>query len=286
LSLDEQYNPRLSVANVEKYFVSWQKESLAAKKAIQKFKLDLAFGSSLGQRLDVFYGDTKSLPIETTSSLPTLVFIHGGYWRALDKADFSFIAQAYTAGGVNVVITNYDLCPTVTLREVCLQQAHALAWIYRNSAALRLNNDKLVVSGHSAGGHLSALLLTAMWPVMGQDLPVDLVKGAILLSGLFDLRPVSKAPFLAKDLLLKESEAIMLSPAFMAPATDAPFLTAVGELESDAFHAQTSLIETRWKRNFRGRVPALSANHFSICDRFATVGDPLFEKSLELIKSI
>jgi arylformamidase len=276
----------LSVVDVEKYFEAWRTDSLAAKQVIRRFDQDLAFGSSQGQRLDVFYGSTKAVPTATTSALPTLVFIHGGYWRALDKADFSFVARAYTAVGVNVVITNYDLCPNVTLREICLQQANALAWVYRNSPTLGLNKDKIVVSGHSAGGHLSAMLLAAKWPMIAADLPVNLIKGAIVLSGLFDLRPVSRAPFLAKDLRLTEPEAIALSPAFMPPATNAPLLTAVGELESSAFHHQTALIEKAWKRNFGGRIPALGANHFSICDRFATSDDPLFEQSLELVKSI
>ncbi len=167
-----------------------------------------------------------------------------------------------------------------------MQQAHALAWIYRNSSSLGLNKNKIVVSGHSAGGHLSAMLLAAKWPTAASDLPVDLVKGAITLSGLFDLRPVSKAPFLAKDVRLNESEAIALSPVFMPPATNAPLLTAVGELESEAFHDQTSEIEKAWKLSFQARMPALAANHFSICDRFATPNDPLFEQSLELLKAI
>jgi arylformamidase len=112
------------------------------------------------------------------------------------------------------------------------------------------------------------------------------VKAAISLSGLFDLRPIAKAPFLKKDLRLNASEALALSPAFMAPATNAALLTAVGELESEAFHHQTKLIETAWPINFRGRIPALGANHFSICDRFATSGDPLFEQSLNLLRSL
>jgi arylformamidase len=276
----------LSVVNVERYFEVWKRESLASKLEVPRFDLDLAFGSSQGQRLDVFYGYSKSLPIAKTSSLPTLVFIHGGYWRALDKSDFSFVARAYAASGVNVVVTNYDLCPIVSLREICLQQSNALAWIYRNSAALGLNRDKIVVSGHSAGGHLSAMLLTAHWPMLGFDLPVNLIKGAIVLSGLFDLRPISKAPFLANDIRLSDTEALALSPAFMPTATQAPLLTAVGELESEAFHEQTTLIENAWTGNFQARIPAIGANHFTICDRFATPGDPLFEQSLALLSSI
>jgi arylformamidase len=276
----------LSVVNVERYFEAWKKESLVSKLEIPRFDLDLAFGSSLGQRLDVFYGYSKSLPISKTASLPTLVFIHGGYWRALDKADFSFIARAYAACGVNVVITNYDLCPAVTLREICLQQVNALAWIYTQSDALGLNKNKIVVSGHSAGGHLSAMLLAAQWSKVGSNIPVNLIKGVITLSGLFDLRPISKAPFLSDHVRLNRAEAIALSPAFMPPATQAPLLTAVGELESEAFHGQTSLIEEAWKLNFRTRIPAFGANHFSICDRFATPSDPLFEQSLALLKSI
>jgi arylformamidase len=276
----------LSVVDVVRYFEAWKRESLLSKLQIPRFDLDLAFGSSPGQRLDVFYGyqSTKTQP--PTSDFPTLVFIHGGYWRALDKQDFSFIARAYASAGVNVVVTNYDLCPTVTLRQICLQQAQALAWVYRQSDDLGLNKNRIVVSGHSAGGHLSALLLAAKWERLGKDLPTNLIKAAISLSGLFDLRPIAKAPFLAKDVRLSTSEAIALSPAFMRSATNAPLLTAVGEFESVAFHEQTELIEKAWPNNFRQRLPALGANHFTICDRFATPAEPLFEQSLALIQSI
>jgi arylformamidase len=112
------------------------------------------------------------------------------------------------------------------------------------------------------------------------------VKGAVSLSGLFDLRPIAKAPFLAKDIRLSTRESVALSPIFMPPATDAPLLTAVGEHESKAFHDQTSSIEKVWKNNFRVRIPAKDANHFSICDRFATHGDALFEETLGLLQSI
>jgi arylformamidase len=290
----------LSVVNVDGYFEVWKRESLSSKLEIPRFVIDLAFGSSPGQRLDVFYGDQNaSVPdaqpskpefnAKTNSdsaALPTLIFIHGGYWRALDKGDFSFIARAYAQKRVNVVITNYDLCPSVTLREICLQQANALAWIYRNSETLGLNKNKIVVSGHSAGGHLSALMLAALWPTFGKDLPQDLVKAAVSLSGLFDLRPIAKAPFLAKDLQLSASESIALSPAFMPPATNAPLLTAVGEHESKGFHDQTTILEKAWGNNFRCRIPARGANHFSICDRFATHGDALFEETLGLLRAI
>jgi arylformamidase len=268
----------LSVVAVDKYFDVWKQGSLASKLEIPKFDTDLAFGSTRGQRLDVFYGYEKDAP--------TLIFIHGGYWRALDKADFSFIAGAFVAKGVNVVITNYDLCPKVSLREICRQQAAAVAWVYRNSPMLGLNKEKIVVSGHSAGGHLSALMLTANWKLLGHDLPTNLVKAAISLSGLFDLRPISKAPFLSADLRLSEAEAIKLSPVFMRPATNAPLITAVGALETEAFQHQTSLIEQAWPDNFKGRIPAAGANHFSICDRFATHGDELFESSLNILNTI
>jgi arylformamidase len=273
----------LSVDSVEKYFEVWRRDSLASKLEIPKFDLDLAFGSSQGQRLDVFYTSSNR---SASVKAPTLIFIHGGYWRALDKSDFSFVARAYTQKGINVVVTNYDLCPAVDLREICKQQANAIAWVYKNGSRLGLNRNKIVVSGHSAGGHLSALMLAANWKTLGHDLPDDLIKAAISLSGLFDLRPIAKAPFLANDLNLSEAEAIALSPVFMPSLTTTPLLTAVGEHESEAFHRQTMAIEKAWPQNFRQRMPAIGANHFSICNHFATLGNNLFETSLRFIQSI
>ncbi|MGH8809738.1 MAG: alpha/beta hydrolase, partial [Noviherbaspirillum sp.] len=220
------------------------------------------------------------------SDAPLLVFIHGGWWRSLDKSDFSFIAPAYARAGINVAVTNYTLAPEASIADIVRQQLRAVAWLYRNADKYDFDPRRIVVARHSAGAHLSAMLVSAVWPVFGDDLPPDLVKGGILMSGLYDLEPVRHADFVNVDLKLTEKDIEPLSPAGMPQAHAAPFVTAVGGLESDEFKRQNALIAASWKANHRADVALPGVNHLTICDAFGTAGHPLHEASVALISGI
>jgi arylformamidase len=279
--LDRQYNPRISVTNVPEIFALWESRSEISRQQLHKTaKIDLAYGSKNTQRLDVYYSTKQGLD---TCHCPTLVFIHGGYWRMMDKRTFSFIADAYTSAGINVVMTNYSLCPSVGVADICLEQANALAWIYRNASDLALNKEKVFVSGHSAGGHLTAMMMAAQWPLIGKDLPTDMIKGGIALSGLFDLRLLAKAPFLKNDIRLNDSTAIKVSPALMEANFKTPVLLAVGGLESNEFHRQSFLLAQAWVPNIRAKLVVAAADHFTICDQFCDPADDLFKATLALL---
>jgi arylformamidase len=279
--LDQQYNPRLSVMNVPEIFALWESNSsLTREKAQNTSRLDLAYGEKPTQQLDVFYSTKNGT---SSSQCPTLVFIHGGYWRMMDKRTFSFVAQRYTAAGINVVLTNYSLCPSVNIADICLEQAHAIAWLYRNANHLDLDRQRLFVSGHSAGGHLCAMMLATRWQLIDKSLPDDLLKGGVALSGLFDLRPLAIAPFLAGDIRLDETRAIAISPALMQAEFKTPLILAVGALESGEFHRQARLLTNSWKRNVKQNLSLVGADHFTICERFCDPNDDLFKATLELL---
>ena len=129
-----------------------------------------------------------------TPGAPVLVFIHGGWWRSLDKADHSFVAPAFNAAGAMVVVPNYALCPAVTIEDIALQMVRALAWTYRNAALHGGDPRRIVVAGHSAGGHLAAMLLCCDWRTVDAALPGDLVRDALAISGVFDLEPIRRTP--------------------------------------------------------------------------------------------
>jgi arylformamidase len=273
----EQLNARAAVPDHPEIITRWQADSAQARQS-ETGLLDLAFGSAPMEQLDFFPADQAGAPL--------LVFIHGGYWRSLDKSDFTFIVPAYRRAGFNVALTNYTLSPHASVEEITRQQLRALAWLYRRSARLDFDRNRIVIAGHSAGGHLAAMMMAAQWPVFGSDLPGDLIKVGVLMSGLYDIEPVRHAEFINTDLKLDMASALRLSPAWMPQPTSAPFITAVGDLESDEFKRQTALIASQWRHGFEREVPLHQENHFTICDCFGDESHPLFKASCELINSL
>ncbi len=273
----EQYNARAGIPDHPQIFTRWQKESALVRRT-QAGLLDLPVGPADKERLD-FYPAYRA-------GAPLLVFIHGGWWRSLDKSDFTFIVPGYRQAGFNVALTNYTLAPEASIEEISMQQVRALAWLYRNADRLEFDRNRIIVAGHSAGGHLAAMMLAALWPTFATDLPADLVKGGILMSGLYDLDPVCHADFVNIDLKLNPERALALSPARMPQSHPAPFITSVGDLESDEFKRQTALIGSAWGSSFRGDIPLQGINHLTICDAFGDATHPLFKASCELVASV
>ena len=272
-----QYDARAAIPDHPYIFTRWTKDSAHVRRTNAAL-LDLSYGEASGERLDFFPA--------SKSDAPLLVFIHGGWWRSLDKSDLSFIVQPYVRAGFNVALTNYTLVPQASIADIVRQQLRALAWLYRHAETYDFDRKRIVVAGHSAGAHLTAMMLAAVWPAFGSDLPPDLVKAGILLSGIYDLEPVLHAEFVNVDLKLTANDVAILSPFNMPPAHAAPFITAVGGLESDEFQRQTSLIANAWNTNHRAAIPTPDANHLTICDAFATPGHPLCEASIRLISDL
>jgi arylformamidase len=212
------------------------------------------------------------------------VFIHGGYWRSLDKSDFSWIAPPLVNHGIAVALLNYGLAPKTALEDIVRQTLRALAWLYRNADQYGFDPERIYVSGHSAGGHLTAMMMAALWDVYAPDLPRNLVKGGLAISGLYDLEPLVYAPFINGDLKLDVRRARRLSPAYLPPATRAPLYTAVGALESSEFRRQNALIGKRWPQNFVRDVPMPGCNHLTVCDELANPASPLFDAAIELVR--
>ncbi len=262
-----EYNNRELFPDHPRHFARWT-ESSAHARSTMSCHLDLAYGSSPGETLDIFparQGDGSAL-----------LFIHGGYWRSLDKKDFSYLAPAWVDAGVSLVVVNYDLCPKVTIERIVQQMLAASAWLYGNAERYGMDEEHLFVSGHSAGGHLAAMMLAALWPSYERALPPDLYKGALAVSGVYDLRPLLQVDWLSGDLRLDEESAFSLSPAFVAPATRAPLFLAVGGLESSEFKRQNALLAQRWKAVLGGDVAMPGKDHFTVIDGLADPASALF----------
>ncbi len=264
---DLLYNPRLTVPEFPQIQERWQRASEEARAALDAY-LDVPYGPGENETLDIFRAQGQSRGL--------LMFIHGGYWRSSDKSALSFIAPALTKAGITVAIPNYSLCPKVQVKDIVMQMVQASAWIYRNGVNFGAPWERLFLCGHSAGGHLAAMMLCCLWPTYSAGLPRKLIQGAMSVSGLYDLRDIVKAGSVNVDVRLTEKTALEVSPAFMPPASDAPLYTAVGERENEGFHIQNRLIAENWKRIHKAEFICADENHFTMLDQFANPNSRLF----------
>jgi arylformamidase len=194
--LDGQYNNRARIADHADIFASWARASAYARQHSPGAQLDLPYGDGAGETLDLF----PAVCPARGAGAPVLVFIHGGWWRSLDKADHSFVAPSLAADGALVVVPNYALAPSVGIEHITLQMVKALEWVWRHAAAYGGDPSRIVVAGHSAGAHLAAMLLSCRWRDVADDLPAQLVGGALAISGVYDLEPLRLTTFLQPDL--------------------------------------------------------------------------------------
>ena len=236
--LDLQYNNRARIPEHPQIFARWDEASALARERLSR-RLDVRYGQGPNETLDLFPS--------TRHGAPVLVYVHGGYWRSLDKRDHSFIAPAFVDSGAMVVVPNYALCPAVTIEAIALQMVLALVWTWRNAALYGGDAKRIVVVGHSAGAHLAAMLLCCHWPVVAKGLPARLVKSALAISGVYDLDPVRRTPFLAADLRLTPAAVNKLSPAYF-PRPHGPLYAVAGANESEEFLRQMHLIQQAWGR--------------------------------------
>jgi arylformamidase len=272
-ALDREYDNRRKVPNAVEVLTWYAGESEAARRAMH-WRIDEPYGTTPGERLDV-------LPAARTGS-PVQVFIHGGYWHRLDKADFSYVARAFAPSGAAVVVINYTLMPGVTMDELVQQCRASIAWVYRNAASFGGDRSRIFISGHSAGGHLVAMLMATDWSAFGA--PVDIVKGGCGISGLYDLDPI-RLCYLNDILKLSEEDARRNSPMLLPAPRAGSLLLAVGEREGPEYHRQTDDLAIAWrKQGFESQVMHLPRDdHFSIA---AKLGDPASTLSRAILRQM
>ena len=272
--LNAQYNNRELVPDHARHLAHWAEASALARSKAD-CRLDLRYGDGAQERLDLFPAPRAGAPV--------LVFVHGGYWRALDKSDFSFVAPVFTQAGAMVVVPNYALCPGVTVEHITMQLVRSLQWVWHNAAKHGGDPRRIVVAGHSAGGHLAAMLLSCRWKQVAEELPAQLVGGALSISGLFDLEPIRQTPFLQADLQLTPAAVRWLSPAFF-PRPKGKLYATVGAGESDEFLRQNQLIRDVWGPT---AVPVCETlpgrNHFSVLGSLVDPAGRLHELALRLL---
>ena len=273
--IDRQYNMATMVADMPAMLESFSRRSAEVRRNL-RCKLDVRFGPTLEETVDIFPAEHPGAPV--------LVFIHGGYWRWGSSKDFSLVASGPVTGGITVVVTNYSLCPEVTIAEITRQSRAVIAWLCAHANICNGDPDRIFVAGHSAGGQQVGMLAATDW--QGRyGLPQDVIKGIIPISGIFDLRPL-RYSWLQPKLLLNHEIIMHQSPLFNIPASSPPLLVSLGGLESAEFHRQAAAYLEAWQ------AVGLSAelfvqedrDHFGAIEGFTEAGSPLSQKIINFIE--
>ena len=269
--LEYQYNPRVSVPE----FPELAKVRAAQARKVResaKSWLDVPYGKSPREKLDIYAAARPGGPV--------FVYLHGGYWRGGSKEDNCNFAPTFTARGATVVLVEYDLCPRVTVSEIVGETRSAVAWIYRNIARYRGDPGKIHLAGASAGGHLTAMALAHDWEK--QDLPRDIIKGAVVISGVYDLDMVMRIS-VQEEVRLTPEMARENNPFLRPPMARCPILVAVGGAEPKGWQQMSEDYFNYCKA--RGRsveflvVPG--ANHYTVPEQFLDASSSLTQATLE-----
>jgi arylformamidase len=272
--VERGYNNRAAVPDHPRWLAHYPEASARVRAALEP-KLDLRYGPGPKETLDLFLPGGRAKG--------TFVFWHGGYWRALDKSDFSFVAAPFVARGHAVAIVNYDLCPDVSIATIVDESRRALAWVAREGGAHGADPGRIVIGGHSAGGHIAAMLYATDWAALG--LARDPIAGGISVSGVHDLAPMVQFSFNV-DFKLDEKEAARLSPINVSPRSRAPLELAVGADETSEFIRQTRILWDAWPGNrpagAEGPLFVRARNHFEVVVDFADAESELTRTALAL----
>lgn len=263
---EAQYNPQRSVPD---YTTAQQRRAPRNEAALATLRreADIAFGPGDLHKLDLY------IP-EGPGPHPVHAFLHGGYWRAQDKRNFAFIAPPLVRRGVMVAVLNYDLCPAVTLDGTVASALAGVEWLGKHVASRGGDPARITLSGHSAGAHLTAAALATDWTSRG--LPADLIKGALLISGIYDPRPAMLTTVNA-EIRLTEEIAARQDYERIAPRVPCPAWVIAGGDEPWHWTDQSFRYVQHLRRH--GMKPGLIVSpgfhHFDIIDQYAEPGSDI-----------
>lgn len=278
-ALDAEYNLRPLWPDVPDVIAHRENESAAVRSRIPG-RRNIAYGATPKETLDVFP------PSNGRAGAPALIYIHGGYWQMSDKDDTTYIAPAFLDAGIAFITLNYTLAPDADIDVMVDECRRAVAWVHRNAAEIGVDPERLYIAGHSAGGHLTAMLLATDWAAVDPALPTIPLKGACALSGLYDLEPI-RLTFLNEVLGLDPEGAARNSPLYLDPLADIPLILSVGELETDEFKRHQTEIFAAWSANGLAveEIPAPGCHHYTIVEHFGGPDSELHKAMLSMIRA-
>ena len=275
IDYEVEYNNRARVPEHPQIFERWQRDAAAYRdqaKAEGRAELGIRFGATPRQIIDLF------LPKGGGANAPLAMFIHGGYWRSLEPAMFSQLARGMNAHGVAVAVSGYDLVPQVSIADILAQTQQACLHLWKAFG------KRIMVSGHSAGGHLAGCMIATDWKKLDANAPADLVPAAYAISGLYDLDPLTHLAGNA-EFKLTEASARAISPLFWPAPQGKVFDAVVGGIESSEFLRQSKIIADAWAKDNTTRYEAIPGmNHFTVCDAMADPASAMTARLVELSK--
>ena len=269
-----EYDNRARVPDSADLLARWQRDSTAFRESWADVDLGLPYGPGKREKLDLFRPPG-------VKDAPVVIFIHGGYWQGLDRSYVSIFARGMLARGVAVAFPSYDLAPAVPVTRIAEQMRSACAYLFRRT------RRRALIMGHSAGGHLTAMLMATDWRALQPGLPQDLAPAGLPISGVFELEPLLPTT-IAKALRLRHEEARRISPRFMKPPSftahhlvtpGAGLHCVVGAAESGEFIRQSRDFATAWGGSFE-TLPGL--NHFTVLEPLLDPGSSLVNRAVTM----
>ena len=264
MDLEAEYDNSGKVPDAPAIVAGWQRDAAAFRAAHRFADLGLPYGPTPRQTMDVFWPDGAR-------TAPLALFIHGGYWQRMDRADFSHLAAGLLGHGVAVAMPSYDLCPAVRIGEIVAQMRAAAAFLFHR------HGRRLLAIGHSAGGHLAAMLLATDWPARDPALPADLVHAALPISGLFDLAPLLHTQ-VNDAVRMDAAEAAANSPLGLRP--NGRVHAVVGGTEGTEYTRQSRSLAEAWGGSWEA-VPG--ANHFTVVMSLAAPDSALVARARAMV---
>ncbi len=273
-AVDLEYNLNLTVPDLG-HWIEWYSQESAVTRRKLDCTLNVRFGPTLDETVDIFPAKEQGAPV--------LVFIHGGYWVVCSSKDYSYVANGLVDRGINVVVTNYSLCPKVSIPEITRQSRAAIAWLYREAPNYDMDPSRIFVAGHSAGGHQVGMLLATDWHDE-YDLPDDVIKGGMTISGIFDLHPL-KYSYLQPRIMLTHEVILHQSPYLNIPSSGPPILVSFGEEETAEFQRQSTDYLQAWRaKGLQGELLVHKGkHHFSAIEGFKDPDSALCESIIDFI---
>jgi len=268
-----EYNNRARVPEHPQIFAQWARDAAAYRAETSKdgrAEIGLKYGPSPRQTIDLFKP-------RGGADGPLALFIHGGYWRSLEPSSFSHMARGMNAHGITVAVSGYDLAPQVSIGQIIEQTQQACLYLWKRF------KKRIMVSGHSAGGHLTACMVATDWKALDAGAPADLAPVGYAISGLYDLAPLRHLATNA-DFKLDAAEARRISPLFWPVAKGRVLDAVVGGIESSEFLRQSKIVADGWReKGVDTRYEAIPGmNHFTVCDPLIDPASAMTRRLVEL----